>query len=299
MDGALRQDACDGPIDIAWRSSDGLALYAREYRPRAQTDKRPIICIPGLTRNSRDFEDVAPWLAAQGRRVVCVDLRGRGASQYDLRIANYTPRTYAKDIDSLLTALGVPCAYILGTSLGGIVAMTMALSSIERIAGVVLNDVGPTPDLTGVKRIASYVGKAGPINTWDDAARYVERINSAAFPHFTDADWNRFARRSFKPGPDGAPQIDYDPHISRSFSLHALRIASLVLWRGYKRIARQRPTLILRGQTSDILAQATVERMTRTCPTAMHATISGVGHAPTLDEPDARAALAAFFTLVS
>ncbi len=296
MDGA--QGLSEGPIDIAWRSFDGLALHAREFRPQAQTGKRPIICIPGLTRNSRDFEDVAPWLAAQGRRVIAVDLRGRGASAYDPRPNNYNPRIYARDIESLLSTLSIPRAHIIGTSLGGIVAMTMALASVDRIAGIVLNDVGPATDQAGVKRIAGYVGKGDPVRTWDDAARAMAHIHGAAFPNSTAADWARFARRSFKPGADGAPLLDYDPNISRRFSPQALKIASMILWRGYKKLARQRPTLILRGELSDILAADTAQRMSTLCPTAMCATIANVGHAPTLDEPDTRAALAAFFALV-
>lgn len=297
MDGSQREHDFEGTIDVDWRSFDGLALAAREYRPHRESAKRPILCVPGLTRNSRDFEDVAPFLAARGRRVICVDLRGRGRSAYDSKAANYNPRTYARDMESLLDAMGIERAHILGTSLGGIVAMTMALRGVERIAGAVFNDVGPTPDMRGVQRIASYVGKAGPILTWEDAAHYAEQINGAAFPHFTAADWRRLAHRSFKAGPDGAPQIDYDPNISRRFSMQALRLASMIMWRGYKRLARSRPMLILRGEHSDILAAETVDRMVAACPTALRATISGVGHAPTLDEPDARAALAAFFDL--
>jgi len=288
----------EGPFDVAWRSSDGLALYAREYKPTAPAAKAPIICIPGLTRNSRDFEDVAPWLAALGRRVIVVDLRGRGASAYDPNRANYNPRIYARDIEALFDALEIPRAHILGTSLGGIVAMMMALRGGTRIAGAVLNDVGPAPGSEGVKRIANYVGKAPPVRTWADAAQAMAFIHGAAFPHYGPADWERFARRSFKQGADGAPALDYDPNIAGRFSPLALQLATMILWRGYRNLARQRPMLILRGALSDILEQHTLERMTRLCPTAMSATIAGVGHAPTLDEADSRAALAAFFTLV-
>jgi len=288
----------EGPFDVAWRSSDGLALCAREYRPRTDTHACPIICVPGLTRNSRDFEDVAPWLAAQGRRVIAVDLRGRGASAYDTKRANYNPRTYARDIEALLDALDIPRAHILGTSLGGIVAMTMALRSSARIAGAVLNDVGPVASSEGIKRIASYVGKAPPVRTWDDAAAATAFIHGAAFPNHGPDDWARFARRSFKADADGAPALDYDPAIAGSISPLTLKIASMILWRGYKKLAQHRPTLILRGALSDILAQETLSRMLEVRPTAMGVTIADVGHAPTLDEADARTALAAFFALV-
>lgn len=295
MDGAASPS--EGPFELGWQSPDGLALYAREHRPANASGKRPIICIPGLTRNSRDFEDVAPWLAAQGRRVIAVDLRGRGASAYDPR-RRYTPAVYARDIEALLDALGIEAAHILGTSLGGIVAMMMALRSTGRIAGAVLNDVGPEANSEGIKRIANYVGKAPPVRTWADAAEATAFIHGAAFPNHGPDDWARFARRSFKAGADGAPALDYDPHIAASISPLTMKIASMILWRGYKKLAQDRPTLILRGALSDILTAATLQRMITRRPTAMSASITEVGHAPTLDENDARAALAAFFTLV-
>lgn len=279
--------------DFAWQSRDGLSLYAREYGA-ANRERLPVVCIPGLTRNSRDFETVAPWIAAQGRRVLAVDLRGRGRSAYDPKPRRYRPATYADDMAALLQAIGASKAVFIGTSLGGLTTMMLALRRPRLIGAAVLNDVGPHVAKAGLARIASYTGKSAPVATWAEAADYAKRINGAALPHLSDADWDVVARRLFKDGPDGAPVLDYDLRVIAKTPGWLISLTEPVLWSACRKLARTGPLLVLRGATSDILDQPTLRRMSALGPDVGAAEIPGVGHAPSLDEPAARDALADF-----
>ena len=200
--------------EINWRSSDGLNLVATEYGSK-DAQKLPVICIPGLTRNARDFEVLAPWIAALGRRVIAVDLRGRGRSDRDPNPRNYAPPTYAKDIVTLLDSIGVPRALFVGTSLGGIVTMTLAAKNVDRIGGAVLNDVGPVIAKEGLARISGYAGKTPAVRTWDEALAYAKQTGGVAFPRWNDDDWAVFVRRVFKAGPTGTPVLECDSGVFR------------------------------------------------------------------------------------
>ena len=281
--------------EVRWRSRDGLGLFARDYgaAPGA-TARVPVVCIPGLTRNSLDFDVVAPWIAGLGRRVLAVDLRGRGESDRDPDPRRYRPPTYADDVAALLEHLAIPRAILVGTSLGGLVSMAFAVRHGARLAGAVLNDVGPTIDPAGAARIRSYVGKAPPITSWEGAVAYAKLVNGAALPQFTDSDWDAMARRMFRRVEGGPPQLNYDPKILAPVGPIRMRIAEWLAWAAFRRLARGRPVLLLRGALSDILAPATVARMRRAAPALQFAEIPGVGHAPMLSEPAARSALAAF-----
>ncbi|MBV6424935.1 MAG: 2-succinyl-6-hydroxy-2,4-cyclohexadiene-1-carboxylate synthase [Steroidobacteraceae bacterium] len=281
--------------EVRWRSRDGLGLFARDYgaAPGA-TARVPVVCIPGLTRNSLDFDVVAPWIAGLGRRVLAVDLRGRGESDRDPDPRRYRPPTYADDVAALLEHLAIPRAILVGTSLGGLVSMAFAVRHGARLAGAVLNDVGPTIDPAGAARIRSYVGKAPPITSWEGAVAYAKLVNGAALPQFTDSDWDAMARRMFRRVEGGPPQLNYDPAILAPVGPIRMRIAEWLAWAAFRRLARGRPVLLLRGALSDILAPATVARMRRAAPALQFAEIPGVGHAPMLSEPAARSALAAF-----
>ncbi|HEX5776830.1 MAG TPA: alpha/beta fold hydrolase, partial [Caulobacteraceae bacterium] len=150
--------------DITWRSADGLKLHARDYP--AEGDKTPVICIHGLTRNAKDFEELAPRIQAAGRRVIAVDVRGRGESDRDPNPANYHPGTYAADVMALMAQQAIPSAVFIGTSMGGIITMVLASFAPQAIAGAVLNDVGPELSPVGIARIAGYVGQGKPVETW-------------------------------------------------------------------------------------------------------------------------------------
>ena len=288
------------PTEVRWRSRDGLTLFARDHSPGEVSGpadavpRLPVVCIPGLTRNSLDFDQVAPWIANLGRRVLAVDLRGRGESDRDPDPRHYQPPVYADDLAALLAELAIPRAILLGTSLGGLVSMAFAVRHPRLLAGAVLNDVGPEIDPAGAARIRSYVGKAPPIESWEGAVAYAKLINGAALPHYSEADWDAMARRMFRRSAAGPPQLNYDPGILRPVGPLRMRIAQWLAWAAFRRLARDRPLLLLRGALSDILAPRTVARMRRAAPAMHYAEIPDVGHAPMLSEPAARTALQAF-----
>jgi pimeloyl-ACP methyl ester carboxylesterase len=280
--------------------TDGLSLYYRDYA--GPEDKPPVLCLPGLTRNSKDFETVAMRLQGR-RRVISPDLRGRGKSDYDPDFHHYVPQTYVGDIFALMAAEGISRAAVIGTSLGGILAMMIAASNPDCLEAVVLNDVGPEIAPEGAARIAGYVGKMSKIETWDDAAEAQKTLNQSAFPDWTDADWMDFARRTFKESASGRPVPDYDPGIGRAFrepprdESGKPPPATPDLWPVYGAL-KPIPTMAIRGELSDILAEKTFERMKAEKPDLVTVTIPRVGHAPTLDEQEAQAALEGFFATI-
>lgn len=273
-----------------WRSPDGLHLFARDYG--APNDRLPVICIPGLTRNSRDFEDAAPWIAAQGRRVLAVDLRGRGVSERGPK-KTYRPAVYADDMAALLDSIGAEKAIFVGTSLGGLATMTLAARRPGLIGGAVLNDVGPSVASAGLKRISAYAGRAAPVTTWDEAAAYARRTNGAAFPDFGDADWMAVARRLFREK-DGRLAPDYDPAVFTPPSPLLVRLVEPLMWAAFKRLARSGPLLLVHGELTDVIDRPTLARMKRAAPQMQVAAVTRVGHAPMLTETAAREALRAF-----
>ncbi len=282
------------PREITWRSSDGLNLFATEYGSH-DSSKLPVICIPGLTRNARDFEEVAPWIASMGRRVIAVDLRGRGRSDRDPNPGRYKPPTYAQDMVALLDSIGVPRALFVGTSLGGIVTMTLASGHLDRIGGAVLNDVGPVIAKAGIARISGYAGRTPSVRSWDDAVAYAKQTGGVAFPKWTDAEWAVFVRRIFKEGPSGAPVLQCDPGVFRPMHRVLVWLLTPMVWGLFRKLATGRPTLLVRGRISDVLDAPTAARMRREAPGMAFVEVDDVGHAPTLSEPQAKESLARFF----
>ena len=283
--------------DRWWRSEDGLRLYARDYAGAAGEAKLPVIAIHGRTRNSADFAAVAPIIAATGRRVLAVDVRGRARSDRAADPMTYQPVQYARDMLALMDQAGIARAAFLGTSMGGLITMALTAIAPDRIAAAILNDVGPEVSLVGLTRIAAYAGQPVDTPTWDDAVAYVRKHNAIALPHYTDADWDAFARRVFREGPDG-PVLDYDPDIA--VPIRAAGQAALVpdLWGDFERLATGRPTLLIRGATSDLLDAEIAGRMRARAPEMGYVEVPDVGHAPMLDEPTAEAAILAFLGAV-
>ena len=285
-------------VELTYRGTGGLALYARDYAGTGGGAPRcPVICIHGLTRNSGDFEDVAPWIASQGRRVLVVDVRGRGKSERDSDPSRYHPKVYADDMLRLLDEAGIARAVFVGTSMGGIITMAVAAKRLRAIAAAVLNDVGPMISMVGLNRIKGYVGKGQPVVTWDDAAAYIKSINETAFPGNTMEEWHRWARRTFREV-NGKIELNYDARIAASIQSAKLKPTSLVAKLLYKRLARNRPTLLIRGGNSDLVGMEEARYMREAAPALRYAEVPGVGHAPMLTEPEARAALAAFLAEV-
>ncbi|MFA9219483.1 MAG: alpha/beta fold hydrolase [Sphingomonadaceae bacterium] len=283
-------------VERTWRSHDGLRLVARDYAAAAGPARCPIICIHGLTRNSADFEDVAPWLAAQGRRVLALDIRGRGRSDYDPDISHYNPPVYARDVAQLLSDLGIARAIFIGTSMGGIITMTLALRHRHLIAAAVLNDVGPAISQRGLQRIAGYVGKGAPLHTWQDAAAACKAINAVAFPHYTDDDWLRWARRCFAEDGNGNISAQYDPGIAEALKQGKIKTSSLIARWAFRRLARKVPTMLLHGGLSDLIEAEQVAAMRADAPEMKIVEVPNIGHAPMLNEAVSLQALSAFLT---
>lgn len=278
---------------------DGLTLYARDYAPLLPETGLPVICLHGLTRNARDFEVIAPRIAALGRRVIVPDMRGRGKSANDPDPAHYVPIVYAQDVMKLLDTLGVARAVFVGTSLGGLIAMVIAASAPSRIAASVLNDVGPQLDPAGLARIASYVGHVQPVASWAEAAEAARAINGAAYPERLDdeAFWLTFARRTHRLRDDGQIEPDYDPHIALAFADFDSDAPPADLTPYFQTLAAK-PLLALRGALSDILSADGLAHMRKVSPQIETLTVENIGHPPQLDEPDAWDAVLDFLARV-
>ena len=279
----------------SWMSFDGLQLHARDYSAADGRALLPVICIHGLTRNARDFDRFAPWLAAHGRRVLAVDVRGRGLSQWD-PAAHYLPDAYARDVERLCASLGIARAIFVGTSMGGLITMELAASSPGLIAAAVVNDIGPVLAEAGIRRITGYAGKTPAISTWQDAADYLRLQNEQALPHYRPSDWAHMARRMFREI-DGKVTADYDPDISRPLG-NGDGALPADPWQRWEALAEGRPLLVLRGSLSDLLDSDVAAKMVAGRPLASLRTIEGVGHAPMLDEVEALDAIGEFLDRV-
>lgn len=279
--------------NLHWSASDGLRLHARDHAGGG--DGRPaILCLPGPTRNARDFEALARRLSPVWR-VIAVDFRGRGESAHDRDPMHYVPQTYANDIRALCTAIGLGRFVAVGSSLGGLVAMLLASDGAD-IAGTVLNDVGPDIEPAGVARIRGQAGRGGNFPTWLHAARALADANREVYPKWGLADWLTLAKRVYRLSGSGRIVPDHDARIAEPFR-GAADEAAPDWWSAYAALARA-PVAVIRGGRSDILAQATAVRMVEAAPDATLAVVPDVGHAPTLDEPEAVAAIDALLARV-
>ncbi len=275
--------------DVIFPSADGrLELYARDY-PGAGPS---LLLMHGLTRNGADFAELADRLAGRFR-VIVPDQRGRGRSQYDPEPANYTPLTYCADMLGLIARLQLERPVLMGTSMGGLMAMVMGSMAPAAYRGIVLNDVGPVVDPAGLARIASYVGEAPGITDWTGAVAFCKAANGTAFPHYGDADWAKFAQRLFREDADGVPRLAYDPAIAIGLAGTDASVVPPDLWPMWDALAAL-PILAIRGGQSDILNAATLAEMGKRHPGMRTAIVPGVGHAPMLDEPVAVAAIERF-----
>lgn len=269
-------------------SADGLRLFFRDYDGNAA--RCPVVCLPGLTRNSRDFEDFAPHVAPV-RRVLSPDLRGRGFSERDPDWHNYHPGTYVEDTWRLMDELGIERAVLVGTSLGGLMSMRMGAAHPERIAGIVLNDVGPEIAPEGLARVMSYAGRLEPVTDWAGAAAQARAVYGLAMADIDDAMWMRMAKRGYREDDSGRPVIDADPNIG--VALREIGPTGDDPWVSFEALADM-PVLLLRGEHSDILSPDIVARMQAMKPDLEFVEIANRGHVPLLDEDDSLAAIDAF-----
>ncbi|MES2753909.1 MAG: alpha/beta hydrolase [Pseudomonadota bacterium] len=269
-----------------WTSGDGLKLAARDYLGGAP-GRPAVICLPGLTRNARDYAVLAERLSPAWH-VIAVDFRGRGKSEYAKDPMSYLPATYAADVTAMLDAFAVDRFVAVGTSLGGIVTMLLAPELGPRIAGAVLNDVGPELDPAGLGRIRGYVGRGAAMPTWLHAARALSETQGHAHPGYVLEDWLAMAKRLYRLNSAGRVVLDYDMKIAEPFRVPGNETAP-DLWAGFKALA-QAPLLVVRGELSDVLPTEVAAQMAAH-PGVELVEVTATGHAPTLDEPAAAAAI--------
>lgn len=272
--------------DGYWWSKDGLRLHYRDYP--GGDGRPPILCIPGLTRNARDFAPVADRLAGQWR-LICVDLRGRGDSAYAKDPMTYVPLTYLQDLEALIEELKLERFVAFGTSLGGLLTMLLSATGSDRIMGAMLNDIGPVVEPGGLARIRTYVGKQVNWPTWLHAARGIQQGNFAVYPDYEIEQWLAMAKRLCKLTPAGRIVYDYDMKIAEPMKLPG-GDTGIDMWPAFESLGGK-PVLMLRGEHSDILSIATAGEMVRRLDGLDYVTVPGIGHAPALDEPESVVAI--------
>jgi pimeloyl-ACP methyl ester carboxylesterase len=280
-----------------WRTSaDGLALYNRLY-DRAGSTVPVVLCLPGLTRNSKDFETLAAHLAPR-YRVICPDLRGRGQSARDPIWRNYHPGTYLADLSALLAELGVKRFAVVGTSLGGLLGMMLPSVRPGAVAGVVLNDIGPEIDPAGAERIRTYAGKLPAVHDWREAIAQMKFVYGVAWPDLDEAAWERIAKRSYREDEAGMPALDVDPMVGEALRAAPAASTGGDLWPLFESL-KTLPMLAIRGALSDILSVAVFERMQREHPGLKALSVGNRGHVPLLDEPECVQAIDEFLAALS
>ena len=266
-------------------AQDGLQLYYRDYGDRL-SPRLPLLCLTGLTRNSEDFADLAAHFAVT-RRVICPEYRGRGRSAYDPDWRNYDPMVYLGDIGHILMANDLHRIVVVGTSLGGLLAMGLAVLRPTSIAAVVINDIGPDVDPGGLARIIDFIGIDRPQPDWPSAVAMLRK----ALPRLAMRDalwWERFARATYREGADGILHFDWDIAIVEKLKRGKGKIQDL--WPLFRAL-RDIPTLAVRGGISDVLTEDGLRRMIAAKPDLVAVTVPGIGHTPTLDEPEIKGAL--------
>jgi pimeloyl-ACP methyl ester carboxylesterase len=268
-------------------AQDGLRLFVRDWRPADEAARLPVVCLPGLARSGADFEELAAALAndpGRPRRVLAIDSRGRGQSDYDPNPANYNLAVELADVMAVLTALGLGRAVFVGTSRGGLLTMLLATARPTAIAGCVLNDIGPEIDMTGLLRIKRYVGKLPEPSDFADAARLLKQTMGEQFPKLSDEAWLKWAHRSFKEA-NGRLVLDYDLKLATTLTEVDPAKPLPTMWKEFDALSGV-PMLVVRGANSDLLSPATLAAMQARHPGMQSFEVPDQGHAPLLAEPD-------------
>jgi pimeloyl-ACP methyl ester carboxylesterase len=282
-------------IDMPFIARDGLKLYARRYTARDSSAqrRRSVLCLPGLTRNGRDFHDLAITLSSvpgAARDVYALDYRGRGLSQYDPDWRNYAVPIEMLDVADFITCASLTGCAIVGTSRGGLIAMLLAAAQPTSFGPVVLNDIGPVIERGGLARISAYAGRIPLPGSWAEATKLVRDMNIRAFPAVPNDKWEQVARQWFNER-NGRPAPGYDPKIGNSLSVLDGPVPAL--WPQFEAM-KTHPMMVLRGENSDILLTATVDEMRRRHPVFTDMVVKGQGHAPLLADKTSMMGISAF-----
>ena len=281
MSGAVTSDQ---GTSVFVSAPDGLRLHVREYGPRLAA-ACPVVCLPGLTRTVADFDVLAPALAAAGpRRVIALDSRGRGQSEYDRNPDNYSLLVELGDLVAVLTALSIGPAVFIGSSRGGLLTMQLGVAHPTHIVGVVLHDIGPVIEAKGLARIRSYVGKLPQPRNFAEGADILRQIFHAQFPNLTAEQWLATAQRGWRMQ-DGALKPTYDVRLARTLAAIDIEQPLPPLWNEFDSLIRV-PMLAIRGGNSDILSAATVAAMAVRHPGMQTIEVPGQGHVPLLEGDD-------------
>ena len=282
----MTEDAMTDYDDVYFTNADGLQQHYRLY-DRAGGGAPTVLCLPGLTRNARDFAHVADQLAGRCRMVL-VEQRGRGLSAWDPQPERYAPPAYVADMFALLDHLGLDSVHVIATSLGGLMTMLMQAARPGVIKTAVINDIGPHIEAAGIEKIKGYVGGGAPRRTWDEAVAAVKTIAGDVYPDFDADQWMAFTKRLYTEK-DGSIVLDYDPALANNFRQDTDNAAP-ELWPVFEPM-KTVPTLVTRGALSDILSADTLDKMQAEHPDLAALTLPRIGHAPILDEPEVVAAL--------
>jgi pimeloyl-ACP methyl ester carboxylesterase len=283
--------------DIYYTSRDGLRLHARRYPAQGGRGavNRPVLCLAGLTRNGRDFHDLALALskhANNARTVFTLDYRGRGLSDFDPDWRNYTISVELRDVIDFMTLAGLYDTAVVATSRGGLITMLLAAARPTALGAVVLNDIGPVIEHEGLARISGYVGRVPLPISWADAARMMRELNRRHFPEIPDHVWDEAARQWYNEK-NGKPAPGYDANLGNALSV--LDGPMPELWPQFEALKRV-PLMVVRGENSDILTAATVDEMRRRHPAMAHITVANQGHAPLLKDTATIEAIRHFLT---
>jgi pimeloyl-ACP methyl ester carboxylesterase len=269
---------------------DGLRLHALEWGDR-RSPLLPVVCLPGLTRTAEDFATLAAALAAD-RRVLALDYRGRGRSDYDPNPEHYAIAVEAADVMTVLSGLAAAPAVVVGTSRGGLIAMTLAAAKPQLLAGVVLNDIGPVVEIEGMMRIKGYVGRLPQPASYQEGAEMLRRISGNQFPELGAAEWLAAAKRAWRME-GGRLVTTYDPLLARTLDGVSADKPFPTMWPQFDAMAPL-PLLVVHGANSDVLSAATVAAMQARRPDMERLVVPDQGHAPLLAEPATIRPIAAF-----
>ncbi|MDZ5696233.1 alpha/beta hydrolase [Chelativorans sp. M5D2P16] len=281
--------------DFFYTSGNGLRLHARIYGRDLNEDTLPVVCLPGLSRNAREFHELALALsqdAKRPRKVVAFDYRGRGRSERDPDWRNYTVTVEAEDIAAGLTVLGIAHAAFIGTSRGGLIIMALAASRPAALRAAVLNDIGPVIEGAGLAHIRSYLVNAPRPESFEEAVRLQKSVHGQAFPALTDADWERHTHTLYRIE-NGRPVPDYDRRLVKTLQKIDFSRPMATAWPQFVGLARI-PLLAIRGANSGLLSRETFAEMARRHPALEAIEVDGQGHAPLLETADLPRRIAGF-----